>query len=72
MFALSHNLDPAASHIVQGECDTANGARGWSSDNVEGLIEGGFGRQNQLILVRLLCHGESGSGMFCGCGVAII
>ncbi len=28
-------------------------------------------RQNQLIMVRLLCHGESGSSMFCG-GVAII
>ncbi len=29
-------------------------------------------RQNRLIMVRLLCHGESGSSMFCGCGVAIV
>jgi hypothetical protein len=29
-------------------------------------------RQYQLVMVRLLCHGESGSSMFCGCGVAII
>jgi hypothetical protein len=29
--------------------------------------------QNQLNMVRfLLCHGESGSSMFCGCGVAIV
>ncbi len=28
--------------------------------------------QNRLAMVRLLCHGESGSGMFCGCGMAII
>jgi hypothetical protein len=29
-------------------------------------------RQNQLVMVRLLCHGESGSSMFCVCGVAIL
>jgi hypothetical protein len=29
-------------------------------------------RQNRLIMVSLLCHGESGSSMFCGCGVAIV
>ncbi len=28
--------------------------------------------QNQLIMVRFLCYGESGSSMFCGCGVAIV
>jgi hypothetical protein len=30
------------------------------------------GRQNELVMGSLLCHGESGSGMFCGCVVAII
>ena len=29
-------------------------------------------RQNQLLMVRLLCQGESGSSMFCGCGMAIV
>ncbi len=29
-------------------------------------------RQNRLVMVRLLCHGESSSSMFCGCGVAIV
>ncbi len=27
--------------------------------------------QNWLVMVRLLCHGERGSSMFCGCGMAI-
>jgi hypothetical protein len=29
-------------------------------------------RQNQLVMVKLLCHGDSGNSMFCGCGVAIV
>jgi hypothetical protein len=29
-------------------------------------------RQNQLVMVKLFFHGESGSSMFCGCGMAIV
>jgi hypothetical protein len=28
--------------------------------------------QNQLVMVRLVCHGDSGNSMICGCGVAIV
>ncbi len=45
--------------------------RALSTDAWQSAWVGQKCRQNQLVMVRLLCHSESGSSMFCGCGVAI-
>jgi hypothetical protein len=62
---------PAASHANRHALANRAG-QALSADAWQLAWVGQKCRQNQLIMVRFLCHGESGSSMFCGCGVAIV